>query len=231
MPFCSKCGAEVLSSHRYCRGCGTALLHATDSQTAPVMTGATAQTLPYQISLTRVLILGVLSYNLYLYYWFYLTWKQYRDHTGAEAYPSWHALTLFIPIYSLFRTHAHVRAFKELMLNASLSTNLNAVGAVALVLLLWITNTIGVTYIWGTGGLSGPLTRGDAVVSAVTGLISVAVSTGLIIHVQENLNRYWASLENAKAGRANIGIAEVLLVLLGLLFWSQTLANLVSPAV
>ena len=30
----------------------------------------------------------------YLFYWFYLTWRQYRDHTGDTAYPVWHALTL-----------------------------------------------------------------------------------------------------------------------------------------
>ena len=39
----------------------------------------------YHISLKRVLFMTVLSVGLYLFYWFYITWKRYRDHTQAEA--------------------------------------------------------------------------------------------------------------------------------------------------
>jgi hypothetical protein len=46
------------------------------------------------ISPARVVLVSALSYGLYLVYWFYLTWKHYRDHTGREAYPVWHALSL-----------------------------------------------------------------------------------------------------------------------------------------
>jgi hypothetical protein len=173
----------------------------------------------------------VVSYGLYLFYWFYLTWKQYRDHTGAEAYPVWHALTLFVPIYDLFRTHAHVRSFKELMLNAGLSTNLSVGGAVLLMLSYWVVSIIGLAITWAGGGFSGELTQGAALASTVTGLIGIALLAWLVSHVQENLNQYWASLENVKAVNTNIGIGEVLFALLGLLSWGFTLADLVRPAV
>ena len=41
-----------------------------------------------RISLPRIVSLTVLSYGLYALYWTYVTWKQYRDHTGATAYPN-----------------------------------------------------------------------------------------------------------------------------------------------
>lgn len=54
-----------------------------------------------QISMRRILFMTIASYGLYLVYWFYVTWKQYKDNTGERAYPVWHALTLLIPIYNL----------------------------------------------------------------------------------------------------------------------------------
>ena len=68
-----------------------------------------------RVQLWRVLTMTVVSAGLYLLYWFYLTWRLYRDSTGMKAYPVWHALTLFVPIYSLFRTHAHMRVYSEAM--------------------------------------------------------------------------------------------------------------------
>jgi len=173
----------------------------------------------------------VLSYGSYLFYWFYLTWKQYRDHTQAEAYPIWHALTLFVPIYSLFRTYAHVRSFKELMLKEGHTSNLSTGGTVLLMFVYWVLGMIGLAIGWGNGGLSGELTQGAAIGSTVTGLISIAVVTWLVMHVQGNLNQYWGSLEKVKAVMANVGIGEVFFVLLGFASWGLTLESLVSPAV
>ena len=74
--------------------------------------------------------MSILSGGLYLLYWSYLTWKQYRDHARREAFPVWHALTLLVPIYGIFRMHAHVRTYKEIMQAASVTTTLSASGAV-----------------------------------------------------------------------------------------------------
>lgn len=232
MPFCPHCGTQVQTSSNFCGACGREL--ATGEArvgTVPQVPAVMPQTLPYHISSTRVPLMMVLSHGLYLFYWFYLTWKQYRDHTGTEAYPFWHALTLFVPIYSLFRTHAHVRAFKELLLNAGLSADLSVGGAVLLMLIYWVVGIIGVAVAWGSGDFSAQMTQGAALGSTVTGLIGIAVVTGLVMHVQGNLNHYWGSLEKVKAVTANIGIGEVFFVLLGFASWGLTLESLVSPAV
>ena len=45
-----------------------------------------------------------------------------------------HTLTLFVPIYGLFRTHAHARCFRDLMRNADISGSISPVWAVLMVL-------------------------------------------------------------------------------------------------
>ena len=62
------------------------------------MPGTAVRVLPNYLSQNRILVMAVLSFGLYLLYWFYLTWKQYRDQTSQEAFPVWHALSLLVPI-------------------------------------------------------------------------------------------------------------------------------------
>lgn len=101
--YCSQCGRELQANDNFCSGCGEA-------------TGE----LPLRnlISTRRIALLTVLSGGLYIFYWFYITWKQYHDHFKADdnAYPVWHALALLVPVYGAFRTRAHMRAYKESML-------------------------------------------------------------------------------------------------------------------
>ena len=58
-----------------------------------------ADALPYYISPNRIVLMTFLTAGLYIFYWMYLTWRHYRDHTGETAYPVWHALALAVPIY------------------------------------------------------------------------------------------------------------------------------------
>ena len=91
--------------------------------------------MPNYISPTRLLVMLVLSYGLYLFYWLYLTWKQYRDHTGQRVFPVWHALTQFVPIYKWFRFHAHVRVYKELMTDSDVPSSLSPFWAVVVLII------------------------------------------------------------------------------------------------
>ena len=125
--ICPNCSATVEPGDAYCRACGREL-------------AALQPPLRYRLSPTRVVFMSILSGGLYLFYWFYLTWKQYRDHAGKEAYPVWHALTLLVPIYSFFRMHAHVRSFKELMTNGRVTNSLSAGWAVFILVVLVVLN-------------------------------------------------------------------------------------------
>ncbi len=106
--------------------------------------------------------MAVLSYGVYLFYWYYLTWKQYRDHTGQEAFPVWHALTLFVPIYGWFRFHAHVRTYKELMLRDGAPNSLNPGWAVVIFI---VSSLLG----WIGGPGWGDISQGEAVAIAILG--------------------------------------------------------------
>lgn len=109
--YCSQCGRELQASDKFCSGCGAA-------------TGE----LPLRnlISTRRIALLTVLSGGLYIFYWHYITWKQYHDHFRADdnAYPVWHALALLVPVYGAFRTRAHMRAYKEAMLQRGVASTI-----------------------------------------------------------------------------------------------------------
>jgi hypothetical protein len=174
-----------------------------------------------------------LSYGLYLFYWFYLTWKQYRDHTRSEAFPIWHALTLLVPIYGLFRTHSHMRSFAELMVKAGLPTTISPGWAVVAILvsniLAWVSFQLSGGFSSFTGETGG-VSQGAALAAAAVELLSVANVAALLTHVQANLNQYWGNQAKGQLTNASIGAGEIALGILGILAWLNTLAILLSPA-
>ena len=237
MPFCPTCGNETQQSHQFCGSCGATL-----GETQPERV-ATAQLpqhvsgdLPYYLSPRRILCMSVLTYGFYLVYWFYITWKQYRDHTGNEAFPVWHALTLLVPIYGLFRTHAHMRTYKELMEQTDVPTTINPAWAVALVFVTGFLDGVSFNL---AGGLSTlpEMTLALALGLAALNFISIAIVTGLLLHIQGNLNAYWQRITSGWTGAGNreltsarVGVGEVILGIVGALIWMDTLATLLSPS-
>ena len=229
MPFCPYCAHQVESAHIFCGGCGKALPAESTADPEEALTGQPPRTLAYGISPTRILVMTLLSDGLYLFYWFYITWQQYRDHTGNQVFPMWHTLSLMIPIYGLFRTHAHMRSFKELMLDAGVVCSIAVGWAVVLVL---ISTALDNASLRVNGGFFnfGEVSFGAAIISALLDLASIAVVLGLLLHIQQNLNRYWASLDNVTLVDLNVGAGEVILAVVGVLTWIITMASIFSPA-
>ena len=170
------------------------------------------------LPLGRVLALVFASYGTYLFYWFYLTWKQYKDHTGAEAYPVWHALTLAIPIYAWFRLHAHGKTIQSL--NAHAGRNADAIIPIVPVLLFLFSNGL-----IGVSDYLLPLPSDDQTLrSGLTGLFlilaAMAVTYLLISHLQRPLNDYWQQVEPPGLPIRQLPRpGEVVFVLIGLLYW------------
>ena len=229
MPSCPYCAHQVESNHIFCGGCGKALPAESTADPEEALTGQPPRTLAYRISPTRILVMTFLSDGLYLFYWFYITWQQYRDHTGNQVFPMWHTLSLMIPIYGLFRTHAHMRSFKELMQKAGVFRSIAVGWAVVLVL---ISTALDNASLRVNGGFFnfGEVSFGAALISALLDLASIAVVLGLLLHVQQNLNRYWASLDNVTLVDLNVGAGEVILAVVGVLTWIITLISIISPA-
>lgn len=235
MPFCPNCGSETEATHQFCRQCGASFdageAGRRTAGLAPVL-GVGDRVLPYYLSPTRILLMAVLSYGLYLFYWLYLTWKQYRDHTGQEVFPVWHALTLLVPIYGLFRTHAHVRSFKELMSNTGVASTLSPGWAVVLVAASGVLDGISFNVSGGFFSLEEVSQDTSLAVALLNGL-SITVVAGLLLQLQGNLNRYWGGLPQVSSGEislrsARIGVGEIILLVIGLLAWFDTLMMLFS---
>ena len=229
MPSCPYCAHQVESNHIFCGGCGKALPAESTADPEEALTGQPPRTLAYRISPTRILVMTFLSDGLYLFYWFYITWQQYRDHTGNQVFPMWHTLSLMIPIYGLFRTHAHMRSFKELMQDTGVFCSIEVGWAVVLVL---ISTALDNASLRVNGGFFnfGEVSFEAALISALLDLASIAVVLGLLLHVQQNLNRYWASLDNVTLVDLNVGAGEVILAVVGVLTWIITLISIISPA-
>ena len=212
MPFCSNCGARIAQE--------------------PAPSGENysgeAQELRYHISPHRVILMTVLSYGLYLFYWFYLTWKQYRDHTGWEAYPVWHALTLLVPTYAYFRTHAHMRSFRELMVQANMSCSIDTGLAVLVVIAVTVLEFLSSQI---TGGFELiELTQRMVILSAIMNVSAIAMIASLLIQVQKNLNGYWEGLTNVRVTPTRIGWGEPVLGIIGTSYWLNTLSNIFSES-
>lgn len=223
MPYCRRCGAEVQPLDTFCSACGNVLPRPqspvqSETSSAPVtnVTVTTAETQVREmnvfISPARIIAVSILSFGYYFFYWFYLTWKHYRDYTRTENYPVWHALTLFVPVYYLFRVHAHIRSFKELMVEAGIPSNLSPGFVVVLVLVSNLLSLISwrLFFIEPSYGIIG------------LDIVVIGVDIGMLVWVQTNLNRYWGTIKDIHAINARIGVGEVIFILLGVLSWIGT---------
>ena len=213
MRYCTNCGTEVLADARFCQSCGSA-------QATQVLKRVGG----YRISPNRIVVMSILSWSLYLFYWMYVTWKHYRDHTREVAYPVWHAMALNVPVYGYFRMHAHARSFKELMTSANVETTINP-GRVV----FWV-----VVYTLVLGGLHisrlfpREISQGAALVITIIGILLVVLVIGILQHLQNNLNQYWDSVAGFPIANARIGVGEVILAVLGVLVWIDGILILLS---
>ena len=157
----------------------------------------------------RVALDCVLSSAFYLFYWFYITWKQLKEATGNPHRPVWHALGLLVPIYGWFIVHRHLRAIKGLQDKEEIKPSLNPGG----LLVLFIFSNV----------LQFQSVRFEGMVALVLDIIGVALMVVFLVVSQSNLNSYWEHVKGTQVREARIGIGEVIFVLLGLLYWASYL--------
>ncbi|MSQ40943.1 MAG: hypothetical protein EXR55_04670 [Dehalococcoidia bacterium] len=93
-----------------------------------------------------------------------------------------------------------------------MATTLNIALAVWLMIILNVLDWI-YALLW----FSGVITQDTSVVIAALGLPYIGVIVVLLLYVQGNLNRYWASLTDHRAINARIGVGEVIFGLIGIL--------------
>jgi hypothetical protein len=131
-----------------------------------------------------VLALCVTTFGLYSFYWFYATWRELKEEYRDPAMrPVWHTLAiLFVPIYGLFRFHAHFRMIRELADRYGVSTSLSPGWAV----IGWL-----ITNAYSNGTLR-LLARGIESPFWLD-LVFTLIDAGLIVWAQSALNASWKS--------------------------------------
>ena len=226
--YCPTCGTRADASSNFCGVCGNALPAPTEVERQSAAQIRSMPTAGCRIPPGRILLMTLLSGGLYQYYWFYRTWVQYRDHTRTEVFPVWHALSLVVPIYSLFRIYAHMQAFKQLMEDAGLRNTISPRWAVVAIA---SSQLLGVASIFAAGGLSSEaeISRSTVIVQIVFLVITLAIMVSLLLHVQTNINNYWSSQSGTAAAVMRIGMGELVLTAIGVMVWLLTIMTLVSP--
>lgn len=251
---CPRCGSGHAPEHRFCGTCGAELIAEQTARDRVNDTVRPAQPVrppdqgvefprqtpaaepayeqqpddafPYYIPPARVVVLTLLSSGLYVFYWMYLTWRQYRDHTGEIAYPIMHALALLVPVYQFFRLHAHIRVYQELMEQRGVPTTLNPLRAVLIY--------FGVVLL----GMVSFMIPAEQTVTLSQQATYVIINVGqatllawIMWQAQTNLNRFWRHRLGMRLGWIRISVPELALVAIGfLLGWGMLLIILVDPS-
>lgn len=252
---CQRCGSGHAPGHRFCGTCGAELnaagatpaaaeeidrlagapyvpdTHIGTPSGAPVVTDPAYATLrddafPYYIPPGRIVVLTVLSSGLYIFYWMYATWRQYREHTGETAYPIMHALSLLVPVYQFFRLHAHMRVYQEMMEQRGVPTTLSPVRIVLIyfgVVLLGM-----VSFILPA---EGPLSTSQQAAYVAINLGQVALLSWILSHAQTNINRFWQHRLGIRLGWMPLSLPEITVVAVGLILgWGMLAILLIDPS-
>jgi len=115
-----------------------------------------------------------------------------------------------------------MRSYKELMIRAGAPTTI-AVG--------WTVFTVAVVSLLAYASFTlklGELTSGTAGVLMLMYVTGVAIIAVLLTQAQHNLNRFWEGLPNTSTGYTPVGVAETILVIIGLISWADSLEALFS---
>lgn len=248
---CGRCGAARAPEHIYCGACGVRLpaVSPAPATAPPSTTGASppstasppaapypadtrpgrerADALPYYISPNRIVLLTILTTGLYAFYWLYLTWRQYRDDANVVAYPVWHALTLLLLIYNVFRFHAHMRAYQELMTERGVPNTLNPFRD-AMLLVAILVLVLAAVRIAPTATESTPFQQ---IAYFALSALRVGIMAWILGQAQPNLNRYWQNRLGTRLATQRFTLVELGLVILGLINWVGWTIVLIDPTI
>ena len=215
---CAECGQENLADAQDCSSCRSqaSVQAPPESQESapdqPLLTEGYA----LQISVTRIIVLTIVTSGVYILFWLYRTWKQLQPETGDVHYPIWHAATLFVPLYGLFRLHRHLSVIQELAQKRELESLMPPGLGVTVMALYWLLALV-----------SG--NQQDPMAILLLSIIGLALVTTLMVRAQKTLNAYWTSLHGSRAVRVPLGVEEIRFLIIVLAAQFIILVFLGSP--
>lgn len=220
--FCGSCGAARESTAlRFCRQCGAAF-----APTGAVSVVPRAPLAPLSGARRRprwlVEMLGLLGNATYAFFWLWMSWRELKRMRGeASMHPFWHSVAMFVvPLYGLFRFHAHFRTIDELLEAARVPVRAGA-GLLTLVFFLLLS----VLYVSLALTVAAPAATGSAVSLAPLSLVVVAFGYAYIVDSgQAALNAYYRSLSGVEVPERGHALEYLFIVLFALSFSVQLYA-------
>ena len=191
---CHICQAGIPNTSVFCPSCGTRSPHSI-IEVAPTR---------MRLSNSRLILLSILSSQLYIFFWMYSTWKQLAAETGEQHYPIWHSLSLLVPIYGWFRIFKHTKVIRTL----AATTGSEPFMEPALVVVLIILSSL-------LGASSLGITNSVAIV--IITIIQAVLLIAAITWPQADLNRYWAKTRPSAVGEAPFTLPELMITVVGLI--------------
>lgn len=169
-----------------------------------------------QRPLWAVATLSVCTFGLYLLWWIGASWAEMKRELRDEGmHPFWHAVSLIVPIYGLFRVHAHYATINTMLTAAGASLRLRPGAMVVLVVLFGVLNRI---------------VREDipAVVWVPLALVATACAAGMVVHGQRGLNTYFQSLPD-RTITPRVHPVEWIVIVVGAIIWVLALIGSSIP--
>lgn len=180
---CPYCSEEVKSDAIKCKHCGEWLNKPSKSQ----YENRTPQYSNAQ-PIGRLLPVILLSFGLYIFYWYYKNWKHLKSHKNLDISPGGRTVLLIIPIVGYFMLYEQFRDIKNYAKERGCKTYssglLILVYFLISVFLAWVP-FIGVLFAWP------------------------------IIVVQETLNDYWKEEQPNLPVRKSFTDGELLVMIIG----------------
>jgi hypothetical protein len=155
-----------------------------------------------------VILLTLFSFGLYFVVWFGQTWSELKRIVRDPGMsPFWHALTQFVPIYNLFRVHAHFRVINAQSASRALP---RATAPGLAVAGIWLALLVG----RASGRIPDTYGASWLVVSGAADLLIGAI----LASGQRALNRVWERDFGAASERNPAAGEWIALILLGIGF-------------
>lgn len=131
-----------------------------------------------QRSASFVAFLSLTTLGIYPIMWMGQTWSELKRELGDDSMrPFWHALSVLVPIYGLFRIHAHFRTINIALSRTDSRTEVNPGTVIKAVIVSAV-----------AGNFASGIAPEFGVIALIVQLIVTAVA---VSHGQSGMNAYW----------------------------------------
>jgi hypothetical protein len=218
---CPFCAELIMADAIKCKHCGEWLRD--DAIEVQVKShGATEQYSNGQQT-WQLILLSLLSFGLYEVYWFFRTWRQLKDTKNLDISPGWRTLGLLVPVLNIVLAYKLFRDIK----NYAQDLGCNTYSSPGWIVFGYsISNAASLKILMKADNLADP---GHRLIIFMVSEIFSLLAILLLVKIQNTLNAYWAGVQSGLIIRPKLTKGEILLLVLGGLFWFFCMIGTVLP--